>query len=95
MTEEGLSTAELIDQRAAHLTAYQDQALADRYRAEVAAIAAAGAGMGAPDLERIVARTLARVLAYKVEYEVARLYSAPAFLQHLAEPFDCTPSLSL
>jgi len=95
VTEEGLSTADLIDQRAAHLTAYQDQALADRYRAEVAAIAAAGARMGAPDLERIVARTLARVLAYKDEYEVARLYSAPAFRQSLAEAFDGAPRLSL
>ena len=37
---------------------------------------------------RAVAHGFARLMAYKDEYEVARLYSAPAFRQQLAAQFD-------
>lgn len=39
-------------------------------------------------LVREIAITLARLMAYKDEYEVARLYSDPAFLTRLHEQFD-------
>jgi indolepyruvate ferredoxin oxidoreductase len=55
-----------IAQRAAHLLAYQDQRLADRYLALVNAIAD-------PALREAVALGYHKVLAYKDEYEVARL----------------------
>jgi indolepyruvate ferredoxin oxidoreductase len=77
--------------RAAHLAAYQDQALADRFRARVAR---------APEaLRESLARGYHKLLAYKDEYEVARLHldtidKARAALDgalkpvfHLAPPF--------
>ena len=57
---------EKIDFRAAHLAAYQDEAYADRYRRLVAA---------APEgLREAVAEGYHKLLAYKDEYEVARLH---------------------
>jgi indolepyruvate ferredoxin oxidoreductase len=46
-------------------------------------------------LTRIVAETYARVLAYKDEYEVARLYSLPAFRAGIAAEFTGDFRLSL
>ncbi|GGH60269.1 indolepyruvate ferredoxin oxidoreductase family protein [Frigidibacter albus] len=61
-----LTLKEKIDFRAAHLTAYQNAALADRYRALVAR---------APEaLQGAVAEGYHKLLAYKDEYEVARLH---------------------
>jgi len=61
-----LTLQEKIDFRAAHLTAYQNAALADRYRALVAR---------APEtLQGAVAEGYHKLLAYKDEYEVARLH---------------------
>lgn len=81
---------EIVEHRAAHLRAYQNEALAARYRTWVSKIeeAAAPSRIGANDLKRQVAITYARVLAYKDEYEVARLYAAPAFRQSLSKVFD-------
>ncbi|HWL30031.1 MAG TPA: indolepyruvate ferredoxin oxidoreductase family protein, partial [Burkholderiaceae bacterium] len=42
-------------------------------------------------LTRIVVRNLARLMAYKDEYEVARLYVDPAFTQKLREQFEGEP----
>jgi indolepyruvate ferredoxin oxidoreductase len=58
--------AEVIAFRADHLTAYQDAALAGRYRAFVARF-------DDPDLQEAVAKGYHKLLAYKDEYEVARL----------------------
>jgi len=61
-----LTLREKIDFRAAHLTEYQNAALADRYRALVAR---------APEaLREAVAEGYHKLLAYKDEYEVARLH---------------------
>jgi indolepyruvate ferredoxin oxidoreductase len=75
---------ELIASRVAHLTAYQDSLLAERYRRRLAAIRA----LGNDALSRVVATQYARLLAPKDEYEVARLYAAPEFLRRLNETFD-------
>jgi indolepyruvate ferredoxin oxidoreductase len=83
----------LVAARSAHLTAYQDARLAARYADRVARIAAV-AGPGSA-LTRIVAETYARVLAYKDEYEVARLYSLPAFRAGIAAEFTGDFRLSL
>ncbi len=44
-------------------------------------------GLG-DDLSMAVARYYYKLLAYKDEFEVARLYSAPAFRRGLEETFD-------
>ena len=90
-----MTTAEIIDHRAAHLRDYQDQALADRYRGWVERIGAAARRIGETDLLRQVAIAYADVLAYKDEYEVARLYAAPEFRRSLEETFEGDVRLSL
>ena len=59
--------AEIIAFRARHLEAYQDAALARRYRDLVARF-------DDPDLQVAVAKGYHKLLAYKDEYEVARLH---------------------
>ncbi len=71
----------LVELRVRELTAYQDAAYAGRYRAAVEAVAAsererAGGGSGA--VAEAYARGLFKLLAYKDEYEVARLHLDPA-----------------
>ena len=83
---EEMSLAELIAHREKHLTTYQDARLARKYRALVERVRdAAGAS---ERLVRAVAHTYARLLAYKDEYEVARLYAKPEFLAGLTTQFD-------
>jgi len=81
---------ELIASRIAHLTAYQNAALGERYRTRLAAISA----LGDEDLTRSVATQYARLLAPKDEYEVARLYTESDFLSRLGESFEGQPRLS-
>ncbi len=79
---------ELIASRIAHLTAYQDAAWAEHYRVQVEAVRRAEAALGSTRLTETVARNLAKLMSYKDEYEVARLYTAPAFLERVSETFD-------
>jgi indolepyruvate ferredoxin oxidoreductase len=72
----------VVETRAAHLARYQNRRLASRYRALVERAAAAD-----PDLGRAVAKGYHRVLAYKDEYEVARLH-AETLDAALAQRFD-------
>jgi indolepyruvate ferredoxin oxidoreductase len=82
----------LVDARAAALEAYQGAALARQYRELAALVAAREAQLfGAPgSLARAVAENLHRVLAYKDEYEVARLHAAASYgpnpVFHLSPP---------
>jgi indolepyruvate ferredoxin oxidoreductase len=62
--------ATLVERRAAHLVAYQGERLAARYRARIAAAEAAD-----PELAAVMARAYHKLLAYKDEYEVARLHA--------------------
>ena len=73
-----------------HLTAYQDAALAARYRHRVAAVAA----LGDADLARRVAEQYGRLLAPKDVYEVARLYTDGEFERQLAARFAGRPRLT-
>jgi indolepyruvate ferredoxin oxidoreductase len=75
---------ELIASRIAHLTAYQDVALAARFQQRIESIRT----LGNDELTRIVATQYARLLAPKDEYEVARLYTETDFLQRLGDHFD-------
>ncbi|CAN0627996.1 indolepyruvate ferredoxin oxidoreductase [Burkholderia multivorans] len=84
----------LIRQREAMLTGYQNGAYAARYRSAVERVRAAeqklGAGRKLP-LTEAVAGNLAKLMAYKDEYEVARLYTDPAFLDKLRAQFEGEP----
>jgi indolepyruvate ferredoxin oxidoreductase len=85
---------EIISHRAQHLTVYQDGALAEKYRTAVSRIRAAESKLGSDALTRAVAINYAKVLAYKDEYEVARLLTDPAFEQELKETFEGDGKLS-
>ncbi len=80
---------ELIASRTQHLILYQGRRLAQRYRARVAAVREIEGRMfsGSTALTEAVASGYHRVLAYKDEYEVARLYRAPAFRAALDAQF--------
>ncbi len=79
----------LLERRIEFLTAYQNAAYAQRYRQLVERAREAAAAAGLDDsLAKAVARNLFKLMAYKDEYEVARLYSDPAFEARLRSTFD-------
>ncbi|WP_370878918.1 indolepyruvate ferredoxin oxidoreductase family protein [Azospirillum picis] len=82
--------AAIVERRAAFLAGYQDRAYADRYRALVdrARRAEAGVAPGSTALAEAVARSAFKLMAYKDEYEVARLHSDPAFRKSLEDRFE-------
>ncbi|MCX7585810.1 indolepyruvate ferredoxin oxidoreductase family protein [Phenylobacterium sp. 58.2.17] len=80
-TPETMPLDELIAHRTRELTAYQDAAYARRYADQVAKVAAAEAPLGSDKLTRAVAVNLYKLMAYKDEYEVARLYTDGRFAQ--------------
>jgi len=84
------SVDEEIERRVAELTAYQNAAYAARYRGLVETVRAAEqkALPGTESLTEAVARYAYKLMAYKDEYEVARLYTDPAFRQQLEEQFE-------
>jgi indolepyruvate ferredoxin oxidoreductase len=88
---------EIVAHRTALLTAYQDAPYAERYRAFVAQVAdrEAKAVPGSDALARAVARQYAKLLAYKDEYEVARLYTDGSFAAQLAREFEGDYALQL
>jgi indolepyruvate ferredoxin oxidoreductase len=73
-----------------HLRRYQNAAYADRYRKLVdRVIAAERAAMpGSQALSIAAAKYYAKLLAYKDEYEVARLHADPAFRERIAAQFE-------
>ena len=80
---------EVIERRVAHLTGYQNAAYAARYRALVErARKTEQERVGGTRLAEAVARNYAKLLAYKDEYEVARLHADPAFLASIREQFE-------
>jgi indolepyruvate ferredoxin oxidoreductase len=80
----------IIARRAAFLTDYQDAAYAARYRDLVATAARAEARVSGASgaFAEAVARGAFKLMAYKDEYEVARLHRDPAFRRRLAEQFE-------
>ncbi|MGB7690470.1 MAG: indolepyruvate ferredoxin oxidoreductase family protein [Pseudolabrys sp.] len=84
------SFAETVDRRVAFLTAYQNASYARRYRnwVEKARTVEAEKTPGQCGLAEAVARYLFKLMAYKDEYEVARLYSETSFLDRVKSTFD-------
>jgi len=88
-TLDAMSLDEIIAHRSALLTDYQNAGLAERYRTLVTQVreAATSAGYGEA-LPRAVAINYAKLLAYKDEYEVARLYTDGRFEKQLRDQFE-------
>jgi indolepyruvate ferredoxin oxidoreductase len=82
----------LIAKRVEQLTAYQNAAYAQRYTTLVEAVRAAERALDGDaahePLTEAVARNLYKLMAYKDEYEVARLQSDPAFVEKLKAQFE-------
>ncbi|NBU45436.1 MAG: indolepyruvate ferredoxin oxidoreductase family protein [Betaproteobacteria bacterium] len=78
----------LVERRAGFLVDYQNAAYAQAYRDFVAQVQRAEAAVGKTSLTDAVARNLFKLMAYKDEYEVARLHSDPAFQQRLRDQFE-------
>lgn len=79
----------IVEHRSRLLTQYQNEAYAERYRGLVRRVADAEAQVAGSDrLARAVARYYHKLLAYKDEFEVARLYAAPEFEQALRQQFE-------
>jgi len=88
----------MLASREAHLTAYQDADYAAQYRAFVDDIAATLQSRGVPESNKFlmaVAEQLSRVMAYKDEYEVGRLFSDPSFRRAIGEAFDGDVTIKL
>jgi indolepyruvate ferredoxin oxidoreductase len=84
---------ELLAHRAAQLTAYQDARYARRYSTLLAKVREAEAALDPPappgePLTQAVARNYYQLLAYKDEYEVARLYTDGEFQRQVAQTFE-------
>ena len=82
------SLLETIRKRVDFLTGYQDADYAAQYAAVVERVKAAEAPLGGTRLSEAVARNLFKLMAYKDEYEVARLHTDPAFLAKLSDQFE-------
>jgi len=83
------SVDELIARRVELLTAYQDSAYAQQYQALVEQVRAGEARLGkGTRLTEAVARYFYKLMAYKDEYEVARLYTDGAFAEKVAAMFE-------
>ncbi|MDO5640967.1 MAG: indolepyruvate ferredoxin oxidoreductase family protein [Paracoccus sp. (in: a-proteobacteria)] len=81
--------AHLLDRLGAELTAYQDGAYAARFRKTIDRFSAALPPLDdAEALIRSAAASLFRLMAYKDEYEVARLLTAPEFTTGLARDWE-------
>jgi len=81
---------QVIDRRVVFLTKYQNSAYAARYATMVRRVHDAEAACLPTEtrLTRSVAHALFKLMAYKDEYEVARLFTETDFLRRVADQFD-------
>jgi indolepyruvate ferredoxin oxidoreductase len=81
----------MVQFRVEFLTQYQNAAYAEQYRGFVGKVRAAEAALGTGDvlpLSEAVARYLFKLMAYKDEYEVARLQSDAGFVAKVQAQFE-------
>jgi indolepyruvate ferredoxin oxidoreductase len=81
---------QLVNRRVSFLAEYQDNAYAARYAASVRRVCEAETAClpGDTTLTETAARALFKLMAYKDEYEVARLYTETDFLKRVADRFE-------
>ncbi len=82
------SIDEMVKKRVAFLTDYQDARYAAKYAAFVEQVKTAEAPLGSNKLTEAVARYLFKLMAYKDEYEVARLHTDKAFTDQISAMFE-------
>ncbi len=82
------SADESIAKRVDFLTGYQNAAYAADYKTYVEKVRAAESKLGTTKLTEAVARYLFKLMAYKDEYEVARLHTDSAFTKKIADMFE-------
>ena len=82
------SLDEMVARRVDFLTGYQDSAYAASYKAFVEKVRAAESPLSSTRLSEAVAKYLFKLMAYKDEYEVARLHTDPAFTQKIEAMFE-------
>ena len=78
----------LVARRVEFLTAYQNAAYAQTYSDFVSQVRAAEAPLGKTALTESVARYLFKLMAYKDEYEVARLHTDRSFHDKISAMFE-------
>jgi indolepyruvate ferredoxin oxidoreductase len=79
---------DLMATRIEFLTAYQNAAYAKQYESFVLKVKAKESPLGSSLLTETVARQLFRLMAYKDEYEVARLHTDKQFLERVKSQFE-------
>jgi indolepyruvate ferredoxin oxidoreductase len=82
---------DIIARRVKHLTSYQDMHWAEQYRSFVEHVRASetAAGLGGHLIvTKAVARYLSKLMSYKDEYEVARLYTDGDFIKRIDQQFE-------
>ncbi|MEQ1685247.1 MAG: indolepyruvate ferredoxin oxidoreductase family protein [Burkholderiaceae bacterium] len=79
---------DMVAKRVEFLTGYQDAAYAQQYKAFVEKVRAAEAPLNSKRLSEAVARYLFKLMAYKDEYEVARLHTDQSFHDKIAAQFE-------
>lgn len=96
-----LPLPDLIERNKQQLSAYQSRRYAERYGELVRSVQAVEVALPGRkeddrnfDLTRAVAQGYYKLLAYKDEYEVARLYTEDSFRESLAAAFDGGPALT-
>ena len=87
---------DIIERRVTFLTEYQNAALAERYREWVERVRGAERGIRGEStgLTESVARNYFKLLAYKDEYEVARLFAQTGFLSETRGKFEGSARLT-
>jgi indolepyruvate ferredoxin oxidoreductase len=80
---------DIVEHRRKLLTDYQNAAYADQYESLVREVERADKSVGGfTGLAEAVARNYAKLMAYKDEYEVARLYTDGDFMRQIRQQFD-------
>lgn len=82
---------DIIDWRVRELTKYQDEAYAKRYQQFMLKVKSFDTRMSVSESQAFtiaVAKSLFKLMAYKDEYEVARMYSSGDFKKQVEQQFD-------
>lgn len=85
-----LTVEEVIKKRHQDLIDYQNEAYADQYSDILKPLLAADQNLIGPlsEISMAAATSLYKLMAYKDEYEVARLYASPDFLNNIKSQFE-------